>query len=169
MLYRQSKECLPAWIDVVNQYFGAHIWLLALILNSLAKHPRSSLPLVLLYSSIYGAWWLIGRFYAFHLKGCWFESRASRHVGTFGMSFTLRCMGHFDVKLRAPVLGAPVLGVDLKRRYRNCLSELMNRSIQFITLNSNTVSMLCRGERLWAVVNLKRRYKNILNEWTRRI
>ena len=47
-----------------------------------------------------GAWWLIGRFNAVHLKGRGFESHSSRHVGTFGKSFTHNCLWRFGVKLR---------------------------------------------------------------------
>src|SRR6218665_2538365 len=46
------------------------------------------------------AWWLVGRFVAFHPKGRGFESRSSRHVGTLGKSFTHSCLWRFGVKLR---------------------------------------------------------------------
>jgi len=46
------------------------------------------------------AWWLIGRFVAFRLKGRGFESRSSSHVGTLTKSFTRSCLWRFGVKLR---------------------------------------------------------------------
>src|SRR6218665_3115690 len=46
------------------------------------------------------AWWLIDRFVAFRPKGRGFESRSSRHVGTFVKSFTHTCLWRFAVKLR---------------------------------------------------------------------
>src|SRR6218665_148850 len=44
--------------------------------------------------TISGAWWLIDQ------KGGGFESRSSRHVLTFGKSFTRNCLWRFGVKLR---------------------------------------------------------------------
>ena len=55
-----------------------------------------------------GAWWLIGRFYAFRLKGRGFESCSGHHVATLTKSFSRSCFG---VKLRhgiRAVLGAPL-------------------------------------------------------------
>ena len=46
-----------------------------------------------------GAWWLISRFNAFRPKGRRFELRSSRHVVTFGKSFTRSCLWRFGVKL----------------------------------------------------------------------
>ena len=37
---------------------------------------------------------------AFRPNGHGFDSRSSRHVGTFGKSFTHSCLWHFDVKFR---------------------------------------------------------------------
>jgi len=42
-------------------------------------------------------------------KGCRFESRSSRHIGTLGKSFSHSCLWRFNVKLRhsiRAVLGA---------------------------------------------------------------
>src|SRR6218665_352557 len=59
-----------------------------------------ALTTVLLESTLNcGAWWLIGRFGAFHLRGCRFESRSSHHVGTLGKSFTSSCLWCFCMKL----------------------------------------------------------------------
>src|SRR6218665_2987965 len=46
------------------------------------------------------SWWLIGRFNAFRPKDRGFDSRSSRHLGTFGKSFTHSCLWRFGVKLR---------------------------------------------------------------------
>ena len=57
------------------------------------------------------AWWLIGRFAAFRLKGRGFESHSDRHVGTLGKFFTCSCLWRFGVKLRhsiRAVSGAPL-------------------------------------------------------------
>src|SRR6218665_818937 len=56
-------------------------------------------------------WWLIGRFVAFHPKGCGFKSLSSRHAGTLGKSYTRSCLWCFGVKLRhsiCAVSGAPL-------------------------------------------------------------
>ena len=47
----------------------------------------------------FGAWWLIGRFYAFPLKSRGFKSRSGCHIGTLGKSFTYCCLWRFGVKL----------------------------------------------------------------------
>src|SRR6218665_1182023 len=64
-----------------------------------------------------GAWWLIGRFEVFRLKGRWFESPSGRHVGILGKSFT-QSLWHFGTKLphsiRA-VSGAPLSRSGLEK------------------------------------------------------
>src|SRR6218665_2616782 len=55
------------------------------------------------------AWWLIGRFDASRPKDREFDSRSSRHVGTFGKCFTHSCMWRFGVKLRYSIC----IGIDL--------------------------------------------------------
>src|SRR6218665_416649 len=47
-----------------------------------------------------GAWGLIGRFVAFRPKGCGFQSRSSRRVGTLGKSLTHSCLWRFGAKQR---------------------------------------------------------------------
>jgi len=64
-----------------------------------------------------GAWWLIGRFGAFHSKGRRFESRFNCHLGTLGKSFTRRCLWRFGVKFRhsiRAVTGAPLSSSGLE-------------------------------------------------------
>ena len=55
---------------------------------------------LVIFCSCCEAWWLIGRFDAFRLKGRGFESRSSRHVGTLGKSFTHNCLWRFGLKLQ---------------------------------------------------------------------
>ena len=65
--------------------------------------------------NLWGAWWLIGRFVAFHPKGRGFESHSSRHVGTLGKSFTRSCLLRFGMKLQhsiCAVSGAPLSGLE---------------------------------------------------------
>ena len=76
-----------------------------------------------------GAWWLIGRFDTFRPKGRRFKYRSSRHVGTFGKSFTRSCLWHFGTKRQHSIRalsGAPLRSrVDLKRPYR--MNDLLQK------------------------------------------
>jgi len=72
------------------------------------------------------AWWCIGWFDAFRPKGRRFESSSSRHVGTLGMSFTHSCMLHSawnSDTVSVLCRGRLWVVVDLKRRYRNSLTD----------------------------------------------
>src|SRR6218665_3043881 len=80
-----------------------------------------------------GAWWLIGRFVAFHSKGRRFESCSSCHVGNLGKSFTCSSLWRFSFNSRLgqkfetrfllhsqPSGGqgvSPVQGEAIRRRY----------------------------------------------------
>ena len=42
--------------------------------------------------TLFGAWWLSGKFHALRLEGGRFESRSNHHVGTLGnSSLTIAC------------------------------------------------------------------------------
>ena len=56
----------------------------------------------------------IRRFVTFRPKGHGFESRSSRHIWTFGKSFTCRWLWCFDVKLQHSIRA--VSGVPLSSR-----------------------------------------------------
>ena len=65
----------------------------------------------------FGAWWLIGRFDAFRLKGRGFESRSSRHVETLGKAFSRSFLWRFGMKPRHSIRamsGAPLSSSGLQ-------------------------------------------------------
>src|SRR6218665_1200074 len=67
---------------------------------------------------------------SFQPEGRGFNSRSSRHIGTLGKSLTRGCLWRFGMKLRhsiRAVSGATLISIlELRRRYRNSLNELMN-------------------------------------------
>ena len=61
--------------------------------------------------------WRIGRVDAFRPKGHGFDSRSSRHVATFGKSFTRSCLWRFGVKFGHSICaesGAPLSSSGLE-------------------------------------------------------
>src|SRR6218665_1919107 len=74
-----------------------------------------------------GTWCRIGRVEALRPEGRSFQSRSSRHVGTFDKFLTRSCLWRFGVKLRHSIraVSGALLSIvaDLKRRYRNSLNE----------------------------------------------
>ena len=88
-----------------------------------------------------GAWWLSGKFGALHQECSRFESHSRRQVGILDKSFTRSCLWCFGVLTLTQCQCCSherlSVVVDLKRCYRNCLSEWMNDPMLPFFLLSN--------------------------------
>src|SRR6218665_2403758 len=90
----------------------------SLVANNPEQEFITVVNMTLFNQSIFGAWWLTGRFIAFRPKGYGFESRSSCHIGTLGKAFTRSSLWRVSMKMRhsiRAVLGVPLSSSGLER------------------------------------------------------